>query len=194
MNTKLYYKNYSDYQLLFDEILKNTNPSSPYDDEGYLNYTKLNRSRMRRWDKQLVLSEKIITVLKEISTPQHWIIITEPWCGDASHVVPFLIRMTEQNDLITYDIQLRDAQPFLIDQYLTNGGKSIPKLVVRDAQGNDLLVWGPRPEGAATLYANLKVSNTDFEQIKIALQNWYNDDKGDSLYTELSEQLLELTS
>ena len=127
--------NYTEYKRLFDEILDNSQRNPPYDDEIYLNYTKLNRSRVRRWEKQLVLDENLILLLKEISSPQYWLIITEPWCGDAAHIVPFLIQMTELTDYISYDIQLRDSEPFLIENYLTKGSKSIPKLIVRNEEG-----------------------------------------------------------
>ncbi|MBV6643600.1 MAG: thioredoxin family protein [Cyclobacteriaceae bacterium] len=174
--------NYTEYKQLFEEILANP---SYYNKESYMEYTRLNRSRMKRWDKLLVLEDSLSSRLKEVTSPQKWIIITEPWCGDAAHVIPFLVKMTELNELISYDIQLRDSEPFLIDSYLTNGSKSIPKLIIKDEIDNDLFVWGPRPNGAAEVLANLKAENADSETIKIAIQNWYNADKGKELMTEL---------
>ncbi len=174
--------NYTEYKQLFEEILANP---TYYSKESYMEYTRLNRSRMKRWDKLLVLDEKLSTILKAITSPQKWIIITEPWCGDAAHVIPFLVRMTELNELISYDIQLRDSEPFLIDNYLTNGSKSIPKLIIKDESDTDLFVWGPRPKGAAEVLSNLKAENADAETTKVAIQNWYNADKGISLTEEL---------
>tara|TARA_Y100001972_G_C7660003_1_gene332756 strand:+ start:2973 stop:3575 length:603 start_codon:yes stop_codon:yes gene_type:complete len=174
--------NYTEYKQLFEEILANP---TYYSKESYMEYTRLNRSRMKRWDKLLVLDDSLSSRLKKITSPQKWIIITEPWCGDAAHVIPFLVRMTELNELISYDIQLRDSEPFLIDSYLTNGSKSIPRLIIKDEADNDLFVWGPRPNGAADVLANLKAKNADSETIKIAIQNWYNADKGKELMTEL---------
>ncbi len=174
--------NYTGYKQLFEEILANP---SYYSKESYMEYTRLNRSRMKRWDKLLVLDEKLSTILKAITSPQKWIIITEPWCGDAAHVIPFLVRMTELNELISYDIQLRDSEPFLIDSYLTNGSKSIPKLIIKDGSDTDLFVWGPRPQGAADMLAKLKAENADAETKKIAIQNWFNANKGKSLTEEL---------
>lgn len=179
--------NYSNYSQLFDAILGKAVPASPYDDAMYLDYTKLNRSRMKRWDNQLKLDENLVSRIRQISSPQHWIIITEPWCGDAAHIIPFLVRLAEQNPLISYDIQLQNSHLFLIDSYLTNGTKSIPKFIVRDESGNDLLVWGPRPKGAQELMDRMKADNADFETTKIALQHWYNEDKGVSLCKELIE-------
>ncbi|HRN55185.1 MAG TPA: thioredoxin family protein [Agriterribacter sp.] len=179
--------NYTGYKQLFDEILSVPNPASPYDNDIYLDYTRLNRSRMKRWDKQPVPDENLVSRITQVASPQHWVIITEPWCGDAAHIVPFLIKLAEQNNLISYDIQLRDSEPFLIENYLTNGTRGIPKLIVRDESGNDIFNWGPRPKGAQELLDKMKADNADFETIKIALQNWYNQDKGLSLCRELAE-------
>lgn len=181
--------NYQQYQQLFDDILSSESLPYPYNDEMYLSYTKLNRSRMRRWDKQLVLGGRLVTKLKQIKLPQQWLIITEPWCGDAAHILPFVIQMVAQNDLLTYDIILRDSEPFLIESYLTNGTKSIPKLIIRDKAGEDLFTWGPRPTGAQELLTSLKAAGASFEVIKIALQNWYNQNKGVSLNNEIADLL-----
>ncbi len=178
---------YQTYLKLFEEILNNENPPAPYDKPDYLNYTKLNFTRMNRWMKTMQLDESLVEMLKNIKKKQHWIILLEPWCGDVSHSLPFLIRLAEQSPLITYDLQQRDSEPFLINSYLTRGTKSIPKLIVRDEDGNDLFTWGARPEAAQQLMDSLKASNTDWETIKIKLQNWYNEDKGKSLQRELKE-------
>lgn len=95
--------------------------------------------------------------------------------------------------MITYDLQLRDSEPFLIEDYLTNGGKAIPKLISRDENGNDLFVWGPRPAGAQELMNRLKEENAEFETIKIELQNWYNHDKGKQIQSELKELLMSIS-
>lgn len=185
---------YSEYLALTDALLADENRPAPYNKPDYLDYTRLNRSRMKRWDKQLQLSEALITELKNINAPQHWIIISEPWCGDAAHIVPFLVRMAGQSAHVTYDISLRDSPPFLIESYLTNGGRSIPKLIVRDQQEKDLFTWGPRPAPAQELMNKLKTDNADFETIKTTLQHWYNDDKGAFICAELTEQFRQLNT
>lgn len=176
---------YPEYAALFDAILNRPAPQPPYTDAAYLDYTRLNHSRMNRWWKTLQLDERLVAALRQLEAPQTWIIIAEPWCGDAAPSVPFLVRLAEQNPRIRYDIQLRDAEPFLINSYRTNGGKSIPKLIVRDAAGQDLFTWGPRPAGAQQLVDELNAAKADFETLKTQLQGWYNADKGRSLQDEL---------
>ena len=177
--------NYSEYTALFEEIIKSERPQPPYDNPDYLEYTRLNFSRMTRWNKTLQLNEELVNRLKGLDRRQHWIIIVEPWCGDVAHSLPFLVRLAEQSPMVSYELQLRDSEPFLINSYLTRGTKSIPKLIVRDEEGRDLFTWGARPEKAQQLMNELKAANTDWETTKVELQNWYNNDRGTSLQREL---------
>lgn len=177
--------NYQEYTALFERIINSDNPPPPYDNPDYLEYTRLNYSRMTRWNKTLQLDDELVAVLKSLQKRQHWIIIVEPWCGDVAHSLPFLVRLAEQSPMITYELQLRDSEPFLINAYLTRGTKSIPKLIIRDEEGADLATWGARPEAAQQMMDELKAANTDWETVKVRLQNWYNNDKGVSLQREL---------
>ena len=173
------------YLAVFDGILNSKEPQPPYDDAAYLDYTKLNWSRMNRWLKKGELSPALADVVKGIPRSQQWIVITEPWCGDAAHSVPFIQLAAQLNPLISVDYELRDAEPFRIDDYLTGGSRSIPKLIIRDSQGADLATWGPRPVECQKLFDRLRAENADFEQQKIATQQWYNADKGQSVQAEL---------
>ncbi|MBS1758608.1 MAG: thioredoxin family protein [Bacteroidetes bacterium] len=181
--------NFSAYQNYFEEVLKADHSTEPYNDPDYMEYTKLNWSRQSRWLKTGEISAALKEVVSKINKPQTWIIITEPWCGDAAHIVPFFHLIANLNPLITAEFELRDAEPHRINDYLTNGGKSIPILVVKDERGKDLFRWGPRPAEAQNLYTTLKNSNAEFEEIKIALQKWYNEDKGVSLQQEIAALL-----
>ncbi len=176
---------FTTYQQLFQNILTDPDPKFPYNDPHYLNYAKLNWARQERWFKSGILNETLITLTKTINTPQSWTIITEPWCGDAAHSLPFVQRLSALNPLIMVDYQLRDAEPFLIEEYLTGTSKSIPKLIIADNKGNDLAVWGPRPAECQALYHRLLNDHVDMDQKKIALQQCYNADKGVSLQQEL---------
>lgn len=172
------------YQQLFFDILNAANPPAPYNNPDYLNYTRLNWSRQQRWLKVGILNPELTNAIEKISKPQLWTVITEAWCGDASHTIPFLHRLSELNSLIKVDYQLRDSPPFLIDQYLTNGTKSIPKIIIADASNRDLATWGPRPAECQKLYLQMVKDHVEMSEKKIALQKWYNDDKGESFQLE----------
>jgi hypothetical protein len=160
---------FEEYLNYFESILEDPHP--------YQDYIKMNWTRMNRWLKTGKVRSELQNVIKE---PQEWLVITEPWCGDAAHTVPFIQMIAEANPMVEVKYELRDSEPFSIEKYLTNGSKSIPKLVIRDKAGNDLFVWGPRPKGCQELFLSMPK-----EQAIIELQKWYNEDKGNGVQEEL---------
>ena len=180
---------FQDYLHYFQTTINHETPAAPYDDPDYLEYARMNWARMNRWLKTGKLSEELTRLIKDIREPQTWIIITEPWCGDAAHTVPFIHLLSELNPLITADYELRDSEPFRINDYLTNGSRSIPKVIFRDAGGRDLAVWGPRPAGCQQVYARLTAEKADFDTVKTEIQKWYNADKGVEMQEELEGKL-----
>lgn len=185
---------FEQYQDYFQNILQSENHIEPYDNPEFINYTKLNWSRMNRWLKMGQLSEEIKNNLTQITKNQNWIVITEPWCGDAAHIVPFIKMIASLNDKISISFELRDSEPHRIDNYLTNGkSKSIPKLIIQNDSENDLTVWGPRPKVCQKLIDELNVQNISHDELKTALQHWYNKDEGKEIMSELSALILETT-
>lgn len=180
---------FNTYTTLFKEILDGNNTNAPYNDPHFVEYVKLNASRQNRWMKTGALSEEIIATIEQIKEEQHWLLITEPWCGDASHIIPFIIKIAELNSKIKLNIQLRDAENSEIGNYLTNGGKSIPILVVRNTHNEDLFVWGPRPTACQEIFQEMRNNKLPIEEQKVILQNWYNNDKGVSIQAELNERI-----
>lgn len=180
----------AEYEKQFDEILDGHNNSYPYDSPDYLNYVKMNKARIRRWRKTGKINSELSERIEKIDQPLQWVLITEPWCGDAAHSHVFIEKLAGLNPKINLTVQNRDAPGSEIDQYLTNGGKSIPKLIVRDAEGKDLFSWGPRPKDAQEMYLNHKDDTSlSAEEKKMALQKWYNKDKGNMIQEELNELL-----
>ena len=179
---------FEQYKVGFDEILNNANPTAPYDDPHFLDYTKMNSKRLNRWLKQGEILPEMKEYFSTLKQKQKWVLITEHWCGDAAHIVPFLHLLTEVTPLIELELQLRDTDSE-IDSYLTNGSKSIPVLIVRDENGKDFFVWGPRPKACQVIFDELKEAAADFEEMKVALQNWYNQDKGNLIQVEILEKL-----
>ncbi len=176
---------FNEYLALFDRILDREITTSPYDDPHFYEYVKLNKSRMHRWLKSGEIAADIRMLLTQWDKPTKWILITEPWCGDAAHSVPFIYLLAALNPNIELIIQLRDGEDSEIEHYLTNNARSIPKLIVRDMEGNDLFTWGPRPSTCEQLNTHLIAQNVELSERKTALQKWYNDDKGAKIQQEL---------
>lgn len=186
--------NWTTYTSLFEDIVTKENTTPPYDNEDYYNYVSLNFSRQNRWLKRGVITEELKTQIENISEAQEWILITEPWCGDAAHLAPFIYMASELNDKIDFKINLRDGEDSLIQDYLTNGkSMSIPILVVRDKNGTDLFTWGPRPKEAQEILIQQKTDDTkSMQEKKIEFQAWYNKNKGVDLQKELLKKFKSL--
>ncbi len=161
----------------------------PYNIADYLEYTKLNASRKSRWLKTQSISEGLKQVVSYIKSPQNWIVITEPWCADAAHNIPFIILAARENPLISLSFELRDSPPNRIEQYLSGGTRSIPKLIIKDEKGNDLAIWGPRPKGCQLLLNKLKEEKVQFKDLVTEIQNWYNNNKGVETQAELASEI-----
>ena len=184
--------NSEEYKSYFSNIVNNKieDLEVPYNKQDYYDYTKLNWARFSRYFKTKPFIATFLKTISEIKEPQNWLLITEPWCGDAAHNVAFIMMAAETNSLINLTIELRDSEPFSIEKYLTNGTKSIPKLVIRDKEENDLVTWGPRPEECHTLYQKLREEQVSSEELMLQIHSWYNNDKGKSLQSELEEVIL----
>jgi hypothetical protein len=168
-----------DYLLHWEKSLN----GGIYPDE-YASYLSLNLARFNRITKTFSPSQVFIDHVKDVKKASHWIIITEPWCGDAAQSVPLILKLIQQIPNARYTIELRD-QGNLIDNYLTNGGKGIPKVIVRDEQEDDLFVWGPRTEAAQGLFNELKAEGVELKVLHESLHGWYAKDHGQSLESEL---------
>ncbi|MBL1280956.1 MAG: thioredoxin family protein [Fluviicola sp.] len=186
--------NWIEYTSKFASILDGSFAEKPYNNAEYIEYVKLNNSRLNRWDKKLVIPEEALATIEAINEPQTWILIVEHWCGDAANLAPVINKIAESNDNITLDIQLRDSEPFLIEQYLTNGGKSVPKLIVRNSKDEDLFTWGSRPAECQAMVMRNKDTDMTAQEKKAAIQVWYNKDKGQSAFNELATLIAETTN
>ncbi len=85
---------------------------------------------MHRIDKTIQILPAVKIVLEQISLPQTWLVLTEGWCGDVAQIVQVLAAMVGINQNIELLLLLRHENSELLDQYLTSGTRSIPKLIV----------------------------------------------------------------
>lgn len=176
---------YNDYRASFDTILEEQTSTPPYDNPDFLEYVKLNIARHDRWIKKGEIPTALQSKVRALSK-QTWILITEAWCGDAAHITPFVKMLADLNPNIHIEVQLRDEESE-IQSYLTNGGASIPILIARKPEGEDIFVWGPRPLPAQEIHIKNLNSDLPVLEKKKELQGWYNKDKGQTLLQEISE-------
>ena len=179
--------NYTSYRNLIDTLLAEGKTTGNNQDASMIEYTKLNVQRMNRIDKTTVIVEEFKGLIKN---KQRWVLISGGWCGDAANTVPAIAKMCTFAEMVDLHILLRDDNPEVMDEYLTNGARSVPMLIVLDEKYNELFVWGPRPsELQKEVLEFKKRKNFEIEELKKNVQMWYLNDKTNSTQKEIIELL-----
>ncbi|WP_396151373.1 thioredoxin family protein [Flavobacterium sp.] len=178
---------YADYRKQVADLLKEGKSTGNEQSESLTKYSELNEVRMNRLEKTIQISDEVKTSLSNLQANYTWIVISEGWCGDAAQLLPIIHKMAELSKKIDLRIVLRDENEKLMNQFLTNGGKAIPKLLILDAETLTVLIdWGPRPEGAKNLILDYKAQHGVVDETaKTNLQKWYLHDKGLSTQNEI---------
>jgi len=181
---------YSEYRQKIDELRAAGEATGGHTSEAMLDYTDLNLKRMDKWDKIIKVNEALRHTVQQLAEPEIWLVLTEGWCGDAAHIVPVLNHLASQSDKIELKLILRDENLPLMDLYLTDGGRSIPKLVRLSANDHrEIGVWGPRPAPAQELFLQGKRGERNKEDISKELQLFYGRDRGQTILRELHQML-----
>ena len=181
-------KNYWQKSITFDEYIKETerrikvqNPEDHYNE-----YYELGLQRMNRTLKTFKIDEEQFRTLESKNFKGKILIITEPWCGDASATVPAVTKFFEAND-VEVKIFLKDSDTSLIEQFLTNGTQSIPKILILDENFEVKNVWGPRPEFGNQLLKKFKENPETYprEEFYNDLQVYYSKNRGKDTIQEI---------
>lgn len=188
---------YAEYHQLVADLFAEGKGSrsvvGTYDTPEMLEYVKMNLQRMHRLDKTATLLPETLERIAALPRPERWLCITEGWCGDASQIVPVLNKIAEGSQgKITLHILLRDEHLDLMDQYLTNGGRAIPKVLKLDPDTLEVLShWGPRPVAAQEMVQDFKRQSQEnpeklgYKEMVTAVHKWYADDKTVSTQREV---------
>ena len=157
-----------------------------YNTPEILAYTKLNLHRMSRLHRTTVVNDELRAAPLQVPELWVWLVLTESWCGDAAQIAPVLDRIAEASHMVEIRFLLRDKNPALMNAYLTNGGKSIPKLIcLRASDLGEMGTWGPRPAGLQTLMNEWRTEKLPLSEAVERAQYWYNNDRTQSTQAEL---------
>jgi len=179
---------YSQFVEFTEQLVLENRTSGANQSEDYLSYTRMCLQRMVRWNKTSKVSEELKQLLLQVNQSQVWLIITEAWCGDGAQSIPHLAKLADLNPLIMLKIVLRDEYPDLMDAYLTNGARSIPKLVAMTADLQvELFTWGPKPKYLLDRHAAFKQNSEGltYPEFLEEIHLWYAKNKHKDLESEI---------
>ncbi len=178
---------YETYRGLVRQLAEEGGTTGPEQTAALVEYTQLNDRRMKRWDKTLKIPEAVAAKIAKVKQKITFLVLSESWCGDAAPSIPAMQKIAELNPNIELKILLRDSHLEVMDCFLTNGGRSIPKLVILDQEKQHIHgSWGPRPSKATAMAEAYKAEHGKLSPaFKQDLQLWYNKDKGQNILEDL---------
>jgi hypothetical protein len=175
---------YREYRELIHKLHAENKVTGANQSEELLAYSKMNDTRMDRWDKHTKLAEATIEAIKSDKRKLDILVITEGWCGDSAQIAPVVEQIINQNPNWKSHFILRDDNLEIMDMFLTNGKtRSIPMFVFLE---NGVVVgkFGPRPEAGQMAMDAAKASGADSHEAKEKLHLWYARDKHQAIEKE----------
>lgn len=181
---------YESYTKLLDQLFEEGKTTGNNHSEAMMNYAKLNIQRMKRISKTLSITAQLEDAVRNYTgQPMIWLVLTEGWCGDAAQNLPLIHAIECLSDKINLKLILRDEHLDIMDEFLTNGGRSIPKLIALNEESLQVMwTWGPRPKEAQNMVMEFKKQeNGDYQEFVKSMQLWYAKDKTHTLQQEFVE-------
>ena len=178
---------YESYIEMVNELAKSNRTTGVDQSEDRVVFTGLNQRRMKRWNKTLKVSDEVRESIDKLDKKYTWLVLTESWCGDAAHVLPAINKVAELSENLDLKVLLRDENPELMNNFLTNGAQSIPKLVMVDGESGQVVdTYGSRPKVLTDMVREYKDLHGKLTSaFKEEIQVWYNKDKGQTIVNEL---------
>ncbi|MBK0402397.1 thioredoxin family protein [Adhaeribacter sp. BT258] len=179
---------YNLYAVLIEALVAAGQTTGPEQTEEKIAFTKLNAQRSKRVHRTFEMLPELRETLQHLPEKWEWLLITESWCGDGAQLVPAIAEIAAATPNIELSILLRDENPELMDLYLTNGGRAIPKLICLNAETDEtLFAWGPRPEAIQQKVKEFKTENpyAGKEELHQQLAVWYAKDKSITLQRDM---------
>lgn len=183
--------NYEEYKKMIIKYAEEYTTSGEQSKER-IAATLINAQRMKRIDKQCIINYNLHTLTSQINKKQKWLVISESWCGDSAQCIPVIAKIAELNKNVKLEIIFRDDHLDVIDSFLTNGSRSIPKLISIDEETESVnFIWGPRPQAIQNKVLELKNSNNEITHDELVknIHLWYAQDKTKSIQSEFIELL-----
>lgn len=192
--TPIYQKSISmaEYLDQWNRRVNNGMKGLTVDERKMLMHQKYNIARRTKTLSNYIPSVELKIALNSIDSKQNWIVITEDWCGDSSFSLAILEAIANTSDKINLNIVERDKDTSIIDQFLTNGGRAIPILLVFDSDQKLLFKWGPRPKEITDYRLSLVEGGLDKMQITSKIMDAYDFGEWIHVESEITELIKNL--
>ena len=114
----------------------------------------------------------------------HLLVLSADWCGDAVNTLPAIARLAELTSNTDLRILDRDTNLDLMDAHLTGKSRSIPAVIVLDADYVERGWWGPRPAALQSWVMSEGQALEKTERYK-HVRGWYARDRALTTLAEI---------
>lgn len=181
---------YDTYNTLLIDLFEEGKTTGNDQSEAMLGYAKMNLQRMKRLNKTVQLTDELASLVSKNKREMIWLVLTEGWCGDAAQNIPIFNEIAKQNSNIELKLILRDENLDVMDEFLTNGGRSIPKLIALEKESLEIVgTWGPRPAPVQEMVTEFNKTDGDYSEFVKVVQLWYAKDKTLTMQSELIDRM-----
>jgi hypothetical protein len=134
--------------------------------------------------------EDLVAELRAVMDgPRFLLALTEDWCGDAVNSLPWVARLAEAIPGLEFRLLGREANPDLMDAHLTGTSRSIPVVMVFDADFEEMGWWGPRPGNLQSWAISPEARAMDTDDRYKVVRTWYARDRGRTILEEIGSLL-----
>jgi hypothetical protein len=178
--------NYTAFRELVNRLLTEGKVTGNDQNKDLIPYTEMNNQRMNRLEKHYVVSDELKEKLESLQEDYTFLTITEGWCGDSAQIVPVIEKLADLSPRIRSFYILRDDNPEIMDQLLTNGARSIPiTICINNSTKNIIWKYGPRPAAGFDIVRKAKEAGKEMMEISEELHLWYARNKQMDIEKEL---------
>ena len=186
------YYTYDAYKHMVFQLAEEGKNSGEQTEER-ISATHINAQRIKRIDKQCELHEDLIKITQTITSTYEWILITESWCGDGAQCIPVISKIASMMPTVELKFIFRDENLPIMDDFLTNGSRAIPKLIIIHKESGKVVgSWGPRPQAIQDNFKK-EFPNANHDELVKNLHLWYARDKTNAIQEEFKILLSKLT-
>ena len=152
----------------------------------FIDEAKVNKGLWAELAERAPLDEAAAGRISRSGGPWRLLVLVDDWCGDALNTLPFISRLADASENVELRIVPRDDFREIRDRHLTRGSRSIPIVILLDADGVARGSWGPRPTLLQALFEGGLRTLPSKERYR-ELRRCYARDRGASTAREITE-------
>ena len=170
------------YQNAIDNLIAKADDKSE-EDEKQLEYITNNLHTIETVLKTYEPSIAIKSITKTIQ-PIEVYILMENWCGSSAGNIPYVIKIMNTIPDIKIHIVPRDENNDFMNQYLSEGKKSIPIVIGFDVNGIELFKWGSSTEAQTKYVKTVQEQNIPFTNFISTMKKWFLEFNEEAIETD----------